>query len=225
MRAGKARPGHWVGEACHRRSSACGPQPGKGSRRDSPRSCTTSTTSRSRNSYCAIKRDAAPGVDGVTWKGYAADLEANLAELLDERALLRHRAHAGRRAGAGELLAAVPGPHVRAAQRVRPACRRAVGLGGVAGVYPECAAPLRARGDRARAQGDRHPGGAAPGGDPPRHSPQHRDRRGRWPDHAGRHGARRAVDGGHAQGHRRVGRPAGAGGIWRSPYPSCCWGS
>jgi RNA-directed DNA polymerase len=36
-----------------------------------------------RDSFSAIKRDAAPGVDGVTWKGYAADLEANLTDLLD----------------------------------------------------------------------------------------------------------------------------------------------
>jgi group II intron reverse transcriptase/maturase len=36
-----------------------------------------------RESFGAIKRDAAPGVDGVTWKDYAADLEANLTDLRD----------------------------------------------------------------------------------------------------------------------------------------------
>ena len=32
-------------------------------------------------SFLAIKRDAAPGVDGVTWKDYAADLDRNLTDL------------------------------------------------------------------------------------------------------------------------------------------------
>jgi RNA-directed DNA polymerase len=34
-----------------------------------------------RMSFLAIKRDAAPGVDGVTWKDYAADLDRNLTDL------------------------------------------------------------------------------------------------------------------------------------------------
>jgi RNA-directed DNA polymerase len=34
-----------------------------------------------RMSFLAIKRDAAPGVDGVTWKDYAADLDRNLIDL------------------------------------------------------------------------------------------------------------------------------------------------
>jgi retron-type reverse transcriptase len=32
-------------------------------------------------SFLAIKRDAAPGVDGLTWKDYAADLDLNLTDL------------------------------------------------------------------------------------------------------------------------------------------------
>jgi group II intron reverse transcriptase/maturase len=36
-----------------------------------------------RESFSALERDAAPGVDGVTWKDYAADLEANLTDLRD----------------------------------------------------------------------------------------------------------------------------------------------
>jgi retron-type reverse transcriptase len=32
-------------------------------------------------SFLAIKRDAAPGVDGLTWKDYAADLDRNLTDL------------------------------------------------------------------------------------------------------------------------------------------------
>jgi len=31
--------------------------------------------------FLALKRDAAPGVDGLTWRDYEADLERNLAEL------------------------------------------------------------------------------------------------------------------------------------------------
>ena len=34
-----------------------------------------------RMSFLAIRRDAAPGVDGVTWTDYAADLERNLTDL------------------------------------------------------------------------------------------------------------------------------------------------
>ena len=34
-----------------------------------------------RTSFVALKRDAAPGVDGVTWADYAADLDLNLTDL------------------------------------------------------------------------------------------------------------------------------------------------
>jgi hypothetical protein len=34
-----------------------------------------------REAFCALKRDAAPGVDGVTWQDYAGNLEANLEDL------------------------------------------------------------------------------------------------------------------------------------------------
>ena len=34
-----------------------------------------------RTAFNALKRDAAPGVDGVTWRTYAADLERNLTDL------------------------------------------------------------------------------------------------------------------------------------------------
>ena len=34
-----------------------------------------------RLSFLALKRDAAPGVDGVTWTDYAADLDRNLTDL------------------------------------------------------------------------------------------------------------------------------------------------
>ena len=34
-----------------------------------------------REAFLALKRDAAPGMDGLTWKSYEADLEGNLARL------------------------------------------------------------------------------------------------------------------------------------------------
>ena len=36
-----------------------------------------------RMAFLALKRDAAPGVDGLTWRDYEADLERNLAELYE----------------------------------------------------------------------------------------------------------------------------------------------
>jgi hypothetical protein len=36
-----------------------------------------------RESFLALRRDAAPGVDGVTWADYGADLEPRLADLHD----------------------------------------------------------------------------------------------------------------------------------------------
>jgi RNA-directed DNA polymerase len=34
-----------------------------------------------RTSYLKLKRDAAPGVDGITWREYGQDLEAKLVDL------------------------------------------------------------------------------------------------------------------------------------------------
>ena len=50
-----------------------------------------------RESFAAIKRKAAPGVDGVTWKDYAADLEANLTDLRDRIPRGAYRALPSRR--------------------------------------------------------------------------------------------------------------------------------
>jgi RNA-directed DNA polymerase len=42
------------------------------------------TTDLLQQSYHALKRDAAPGIDGVTWQAYGENLEAKLTDL-DER--------------------------------------------------------------------------------------------------------------------------------------------
>ncbi len=139
----------------------------------------------------------------------------------DARHRLRHRPSARRRAGAGELPAALPGPALRAAQHLRAACPGAGAVGRLAGLHPGCAAPLRHRGDRARLQGDRHPGRAAPDHRAARHPPRDRDGRRRRPDHAARHGPGRALDGGDAAGDRR-GRSAGARGSRLRARRSCC---
>src|SRR2546426_9711184 len=53
---------------------------------------------RLRAAYLAIKRDAAAGVDGETWKHYGENLEANLQDLADRLKRGAYRAKPGRRA-------------------------------------------------------------------------------------------------------------------------------
>ena len=48
--------------------------------------------------FIALKRDAAPGVDGQTWQGYVVDLEANLQDLSARLKRGAYRARPGRRA-------------------------------------------------------------------------------------------------------------------------------
>ncbi len=38
---------------------------------------------RLREAFCALRRDAAPGVDGLTWRDYETDLDSKLADLCD----------------------------------------------------------------------------------------------------------------------------------------------
>ena len=47
----------------------------------SPPCCTTSTIDLLRDSFYALKRNAAPGVDGQTWQQYEAELEDRLPDL------------------------------------------------------------------------------------------------------------------------------------------------
>jgi group II intron reverse transcriptase/maturase len=51
-----------------------------------------------REAFFALKRDAAPGVDGVTWRGYALGLEDNLQDLSARLKRGAYRARPGRRA-------------------------------------------------------------------------------------------------------------------------------
>ena len=76
----KARAGRRTGKACHRRWNAYVKSQGKGRRKSSPRSSITSPSTCS-GRYFELKKDAAPGVDGLTWRAYEADLERKLAGL------------------------------------------------------------------------------------------------------------------------------------------------
>jgi RNA-directed DNA polymerase len=51
-----------------------------------------------RDSFYAMKRDAAPGVDGLTWKEYETELEPRLAELHSRVHLGTYRAQPSKRA-------------------------------------------------------------------------------------------------------------------------------
>ena len=50
-----------------------------------------------RESFLALRRDAAPGVDGLTWTDYEADLEPRLADLHDRVHSGAYRAQPSRR--------------------------------------------------------------------------------------------------------------------------------
>jgi len=50
-----------------------------------------------RESFFALKRDAAPGVDGMTWRTYEADLEGNLTDLFSRVQRGAYRALPSRR--------------------------------------------------------------------------------------------------------------------------------
>src|SRR5215216_109505 len=56
------------------------------------------TVARLRDSYYALQREAAPGVDGVTWRGYETDLEPSLADLHERVHRGTYRAQPSKRA-------------------------------------------------------------------------------------------------------------------------------
>src|SRR5258708_16289808 len=88
MRTRKARAGRRTGKVCHRRWSAYGKSQGNGRRNGSPRSSTISASKLLRLAFFALKRVAAPGVDGLTWQDYEADLDRRIEDL-------HSRAHRG----------------------------------------------------------------------------------------------------------------------------------
>ena len=82
MRGSKARTGHRVGEPCHRRWSAYGKQQGKGRRKSSPallHHISIDLLDLRRSS--GLRKDAAPGVDGLIWTDDEQNLERTLADL------------------------------------------------------------------------------------------------------------------------------------------------
>src|SRR6266516_1332739 len=68
------------GKECHRRWSAYGKSQGNGRRNGSPRSYHLSVELL-RLAFFALKRDAAPGVDGLTWQDYETDLDRKIEDL------------------------------------------------------------------------------------------------------------------------------------------------
>ena len=80
-RTSKARAGRRTGKACHRRWNAYGKPQGNGRRNGSPRSSTISASTCSGWRSSRSRRDAAPGVDGLTWRDYEADLDRKLEDL------------------------------------------------------------------------------------------------------------------------------------------------
>ena len=98
-RASTPRPGHRTGSARSVRWSGYGKLRSGTSRCGSRRSCTTSTTS----TICAgpthaLKREAAPGIDGETWQHYGEALEENLRDLSGRLARGAYRAKPVKRA-------------------------------------------------------------------------------------------------------------------------------
>ena len=81
MRSSKARSGHRAGPTRHRRWSAYGKPQGATRRRSSPRFCTTSRSEALEDAFYATAKNAAAGIDGVTWRDYEVDLERKLADL------------------------------------------------------------------------------------------------------------------------------------------------
>ncbi len=63
-----------------------------------------------KQSYKALKRDAAPGIDGVTWWAYGENLEAKLRDL-----------HEGRAGAGGDLRGRLRGILLRVPARAQPA--------------------------------------------------------------------------------------------------------
>ena len=110
-RISKARAGRKTGVACHRGWNAYGKPQGNGRRRSSPRSSTILPRRCCGPAFHAIRRDAAPGVDGETWADYEKDLDRRIAALHSKihsggyRALPSQRSWIPKEDGSKRLLA------------------------------------------------------------------------------------------------------------------------
>ena len=80
MWTSKPRAGHRTGQACHKRWNAYDKQQGTG-RRTVHLTLLHVNVDLLRLAFCELKRNAASGVDGLTWQDYEADLELRLADL------------------------------------------------------------------------------------------------------------------------------------------------
>ena len=81
MRGSKARTGHRARELCHRRWSAYGKQQGKGRRKSSLALLHHISIDLLDEAFFELRKDAAPGVDGLIWTDYEQHLERNLEDL------------------------------------------------------------------------------------------------------------------------------------------------
>ncbi len=80
MRAGKARSEHRIGQACHKRWAAYG-KPQEQNKTEKFTTLLHHVDVRLlRESYLSLRRDASPGVDGMTWEDYGLDLESRLVK-------------------------------------------------------------------------------------------------------------------------------------------------
>jgi len=80
MWTSKPRAGHRIGKACHRRWDAYG------NRKAKEEGTVTSLlhyvgTESLRQEFFELKRNVAPGVDGLTWQDYESDLERRIGDL------------------------------------------------------------------------------------------------------------------------------------------------
>ena len=77
----KARTGLRAGHTRRRRWNAYGKQQGNGRRRSFTALLHHVSIDLLRELFLALKRNASPGVDGLTWRAYQADLDRNLTDL------------------------------------------------------------------------------------------------------------------------------------------------
>ncbi len=81
MRISKARAGHRTGKVCHRRWNAYGVAARRGKKERFTSLLHHINPAMLRTAFYAMKRDAAPGMDGMTWETYEQGLEHRVEDL------------------------------------------------------------------------------------------------------------------------------------------------